>query len=296
METTKNKIVPHLWFDTQAKEAVDFYVSLFPNSKVIGKTAITDTPSGDVDIITFDLLGNRFMAINAGPMFKFNPSVSFYVYCGSDDEIEGLYKKLLAGGKAIISLDKYPWSSKYAWVQDKYGVTWQLDISDINSQQKILPSLLFTNDRFDKVKDAVDFYSEIFPDSKIILEATYHESVDVPKGTLLFAQYKLNGYLINSMSSNLKHDFDFNESISLMIHCDSQDEVDYYWKNLTHDGQEQPCGWVKDKYGVSWQVVPAEMNEMMLTTDKEQLNRVTRVMLQMTKLDIKTLRQAYNNQ
>src|SRR2546428_4734098 len=106
MKTTKNKIVPSLWFDKEAKEAVNFYVSLFPDTKAAVVTTINDTPSGNVDILNFKLWGQSFMAINAGPMFKINQSISFYVYCGSELEIEKLYCALSEGGIVMMKLDK----------------------------------------------------------------------------------------------------------------------------------------------------------------------------------------------
>jgi predicted 3-demethylubiquinone-9 3-methyltransferase (glyoxalase superfamily) len=256
---------------------------------------ISGTPGGDVDIVTFELSGNSFMAINAGPMVKINPSISFYVYCGSDQEVGRLYNELSNGGMVLMPLDKYPWSGKYAWVQDKYGMNWQLDVDDINSQQKILPSQLFANEKFDKVREAIGFYTSVFPGSKIIMEAPYDKSANLPEGTLLFAQYKLGGYLLNTMSSTLSHDFDFNEAVSLMVYCETQDEIDYYWTMLSDEGEEQQCGWVKDKFGVSWQIVPTEMDKMMLTTDKVQLARVTEAMLKMIKFDLSELRKAFDN-
>jgi len=295
MANNRSKIVPHLWFDKEAIEAANFYVSIFPGSEIIGQTAISGTPGGDVDILTFHLSGQGFMAINAGPMFKINPSISFYVYCGSINEIERFYQELSNGGMVMMPLDKYPWSEKYAWVQDKYGIIWQLDIDDIIGYQKIVPSLLFANEKFDKVREAVGFYTSIFPDSKIILEAPYDKSAHLPDDTLLFAQFKLDSFLMNAMSSILKHDFDFNEAVSLMINCETQEEIDYYWNKLTDKGEEQQCGWIKDKFGVSWQVVPTEMDKMMMTTNQVQLDRVTVAMLKMIKLSISGLRKAFDN-
>lgn len=281
----KHKIVPHLWFDKEAKEASKFYTSLFPNSAITNITTISETPSGNVDIASFNLSGIDFMAISAGPMFKINPSISFFVYCGSNEEIERLYNKLIENGSALMPLDKYPWSEKYAWVKDKFGLSWQLDIDKINSEQKILPSLLFVNEKFGKVKEAVEFYNSIFPNSKILFESPFDKSAGVPDGTLLFAQFSLNGYLFNSMSGgNMKHEYDFNEALSLMVYCKDQQEIDYYWEKLTAGGTEQPCGWVKDKFGVSWQIVPEEMDTMMRTKDKKQLERLTHAFLKNDKI------------
>ncbi|MCB0374995.1 MAG: VOC family protein, partial [Sinomicrobium sp.] len=217
MTHSTTTIIPHLWFDNEAKDAVHFYTAIFPDAKTITATTLTDTPSGTVDIITFQLWGDRFMAINAGPMFKFNPAVSFYVYCGSAAEIERLYNALSEGGKVLMPLDTYPWSEKYAWVQDKYGLSWQLDVSGTDSRQKIVPSLLFVNEKSGRVKEAVSYYTSVFPEAAVLLEAPYDKSAPVEEGTLLFAQFELNGYRFNAMSSIIKHDHDFNEAVSFMV-------------------------------------------------------------------------------
>jgi predicted 3-demethylubiquinone-9 3-methyltransferase (glyoxalase superfamily) len=295
MNKLHNKIVPHLWFDREVKEAVDFYISLFPQSSVISKTEIEGTPSGDVEIITFELNGQIFMALNGGPLFPFNQAVSFTVYCNSEKEIDNLYGKFSEGGSVIFPLGKYDWSSKYAWVRDKFGLSWQLDIDENIGEQKILPSLLFVNEKSARLKEAVTFYNSVFPGSRTIMEAPYDGTSAMPEGSLLFARFSLSGYLFNSMSSILQHDFDFNESVSFIVYCKDQEEIDYYWNRLGEDGQEQQCGWLKDKFGVAWQIVPVEMDEMMSTTNREQLAKVTASMLTMVKLDIKALRDAYNS-
>jgi len=293
MNLQNTKIVPHLWFDREAVEAVNFYTSVFQNSSLLDHSVISGTPSGDVDIITFQLSGQKFMAINAGPTFKLNESISFFVYCGSEKEIDRLCESLSEGGSVIFPLAKYDWSPKYAWVKDKFGLSWQLDIEDINSPQKILPSLLFVNEKSAMVKQAIGYYKSVFPDTKVIMETPWHPEANKPDGSLLFAQFRLAGYLFNAMSSNQHHDYDFNEALSFMVYCDTQEEVDYFWIKLSEGGEEQPCGWVKDRFGVSWQVVPLGLDKMMATKDKEKLDRVTQVMLQMMKLDIKELEKAF---
>jgi predicted 3-demethylubiquinone-9 3-methyltransferase (glyoxalase superfamily) len=155
MPTLKQTIVPHLWYDKEAKEAAEFYTSIFTHSRITNITTISDTPSGTVDIVSFELLGQEFMAINAGPLFKFN------------------------------------------------------------------------------------------------------------------------------------------ESISFMVNCDTQEEIDYYWEKLVADGGEEgQCGWLKDKFGLSWQVVPANMGEMMDAKDPEAMARVTQAFLKMTKFDLAALQRA----
>ena len=110
------KITPHLWFDTQAKEAAEYYVSVFPNSKINNVTTLNDTPSGNTDIVSFEISGQPFMAISAGPLFKFNESVSFIVPCETQEEIDSFWEKLSADPK----------SEQCGWCKDKFGLSWQI--------------------------------------------------------------------------------------------------------------------------------------------------------------------------
>lgn len=293
-------LTPCLWFDNQAEEAVHFYTSLSDNSSIkkitrFGKEGYEyhHKPEGSVMTVEFELNGQSFLALNGGPDFKFNESVSFFVYCGSEERINFLYQKLLEGGSVNMPLDKYDWSPKYAWVKDKFGISWQLDVEDVNSPQKIVPSLLFVNEKFMKVKEAIKFYSSVFPNSKILLEVPWDKSMNFPEGTLLFAQAKLNGYLLNAMSGgNIKHNFDFNEAISFIVYCDTQEEVDYYWNKLSEGGQEVQCGWLKDKFGVSWQIVPKVF--IKLLEDPQKASKVLNAMFEMKKFDINKLMEAAN--
>ena len=156
MAVIKQKIVPHLWFDKEAKEAANFYCSVFPDSRITNITTLHDTPSGDCDIVTFRLVGQQFKAISAGPLFKFN------------------------------------------------------------------------------------------------------------------------------------------ESISFMVYCDTQEETDYYWEKLSAVPEAEQCGWLKDRYGLSWQIVPTVMDKMMQDHDPERLTRVTQAVLKMKKFDFAALQRAYD--
>jgi predicted 3-demethylubiquinone-9 3-methyltransferase (glyoxalase superfamily) len=189
-------------------------------------------------------------------------------------------------------LGKYDWSSKYAWVRDRFGLGWQLDIDDINSKQKIVPALLFVNEKSGRIREAVSFYTSVFKTSRRLMEVPYENQPEGKEADLLFAQFSLEGFIFNAMSSNMKHDFDFNEAVSFMINCETQEEIDYYWEKLTTGGEEQPCGWVKDKFGLSWQVIPSEMRKLMSSGDKERDERVRAAMMKMKKLDINILKNA----
>lgn len=287
------KITPHLWFDQEAKEAAEFYVSLFPDSKITNVITLNNTPSGDTEVVSFKLSGQKFMAISAGPFFKLNESISLFAYCESDENIEKVYSNLCENGKVIFPLDKYDWSPKYAWVVDKFGLSWQLDVEKINNQQKFLPAFLFVNDKVLKVKEAAEYYCSVFPNSKVLMEYPYDKSAGLPDGSLLFAQFRLADCLFNAMSGQGEHKFDFNEAISFVVNCDTQEEIDYYWEKLSAVPEAEQCGWCKDKYGVSWQITPAILGEMMSKGSREQVDRVTQAFLLMKKFNVAKLEKAF---
>jgi len=297
------KITPFLWFDNQAEEAVNFYTSVFDNSKILSITRYnedsakaTGQKANSAMTIGFQLEGQNFTALNGGPHFKLNQSTSFFVYCESDAKIENVFKKLSDGGQVIFPLDKYDWSPRYAWVVDKFGLSWQLDVDKIKNQQKILPALLFVNDKVLKVKEAINYYSSVFPDSKILMEFPYEKSTGLPDGTLLFAQFKLADHLFNAMSGMGEHKFDFNEAFSFVVNCKDQEEVDYYWDKLISDGgMESQCAWLKDKFGISWQIVPEALPILLNDPDKTKAGKVMQAMLQMKKLNIAELEIAYES-
>lgn len=290
------KITLHFWFDNQAKEASEFYTSLFSNSKIENITTIKDTPSGDCDIVSFSLENEPFMAISAGPHFRINPSISFFVAFSEEEEISKVYTALSNGGVSLMPYDTYPWAEKYAWLQDKYGVSWQLSLSTTHSYtQKITPFLMFTGSVAGKAKEALDFYTSIFPNSKTNTVVNYQEGDGDNVGFVKHSQFTLNNQLFMAIDSSLDHQFNFNEAISLIVSCDTQDEIDYYWEKLSAVPEAEQCGWLKDKYGVSWQITPIVMDKMMSKGTDKQIEAVTNAFLKMKKFDIKTLEEVYNS-
>src|SRR4030042_4995966 len=160
------KITPHLWFDTEAVEAADFYVSTFPRSRVKNTTTLHNTPSGSADIVTFELLGQEFQAISAGPLFKLNPSVSFHVTCKTKEEVDAIWKKLSQDGQVLMELGACPFSERYGWVQDKYGLSWQIIYAGgVNTTAKITPVVMFVGNVCGKAEEAVNFWTSMFPQS-----------------------------------------------------------------------------------------------------------------------------------
>lgn len=295
--TTNQKITYCLWFNKEAGEAVSFYTSVFPNAK--GTNTVNnpvDTPSGKTGTVlttSFDLDGQNFMLLNGGPEFALNPSISFMVNCDSSAEVETLWNRLSDGGKVMVPLDKYPFSDKYGWIEDKYGVSWQLILARQKAPQKVMPVMLFANDVCGKAEDAIQFYTSLFHNSKIESINRYPKGMEPDKeGTVLFADFMLEGQWFAAMDSARENNSDFSEAISLMIHCDTQDEIDYYWDKLTEGGKEVQCGWLRDKYGVAWQVVPKVMLQLLQGKDKEKTKRAMQAMMQMVKLDISKLENA----
>jgi predicted 3-demethylubiquinone-9 3-methyltransferase (glyoxalase superfamily) len=290
------KISPHLWFDREARDAAAFYTSVFSgSSKTKEVTTLHNTPSGSVDIVTIELAGQEFILISAGPLFKFNPSISFIVACSTKAEVDALWGKLSPGGSALMELGEYPFSQRYGWIQDKYRVSWQvIFMGDHEIKQKIIPSLLFVGDVCGKAEEAIRFYASIFRNSKVG-EIFRYGSGEAPdkEGTVKFAQFTLEGQEFAAMDSAHGHKFAFNEAISLMVQCDTQDEIDYYWKKLSAVPASEQCGWLKDKFGVSWQINPRVLDEMLRTTDQKKLARVTETFLKMKKFDIKELQRVY---
>lgn len=296
------KIVPHLWFDKEAKEAARFYASVFPDSRVTRESVLAGTPSGDCDVVSFEVMGLPLMAISAGPYFKLNPSISFMVnFDPSKDEdakanLDRIWAKLSEGGTALMPLDKYPFSEWYGWIQDRYGVSWQLILTNPNGEERpaMIPSFLFTNEVSGKAKEATDFYISLFKDSKRGALAIYPEDTPVQKkGDVMFTDFTLANQWFVAMDGGNVHPFGFNEAVSLLIKCDTQEEIDYFWGKLSAVPEAEQCGWLKDRYGVSWQVVPSRMDEMMATGTPEQAKRVTEAFLSMKKFDLAALEKAF---
>lgn len=292
------KITSCLWFDSNAEEAANFYTSLFKNSN-IGKVARYDEasskasgqPAGSVLTIEFDIEGYKFLGLNGGPVFKLNPSISFFVVLEDEKEVDTLWNKLLDGGSVLMEYQKYEWAEKYGWLQDKYGLSWQISLgkkSDVG--QTITPSLLFAGNQFGRAEEAVNLYTSVFKNSDIV------GIMKNPSGdsSVMHAQFKLNGEVFMAMDSREDHQFNFNEAISFVVDCKDQEEVDYYWNNLTSDGgQESVCGWLKDKFGVSWQITPTILTKYLVDKDAEKSQRVMQAMLQMKKIVIEDLEKAY---
>ncbi len=293
---TQHKITPHLWFDTQAKAAAEFYVDVFPDSAVTHLTVLRDTPSGDCDVVSFELAGQPFQAISAGPIFTPNPSVSFTVNCATAAEVDALWARLSDGGMVLMPLDAYPFNPRFGWAQDRFGISWQVSLAEGRSDDEppIVPSLMFTGDNFGKAAEAIGFYTAIFKDARPG-QIQYNPDAPGPDGapTVLVADFLLEGQRFALIESGAEHGFTFNEAISFIVSCATQAEIDYYWEHLSAVPEAEQCGWLKDKYGLSWQITPTALDAMMSEGTLAQVDRVTQTFLPMKKLDLAAIERAY---
>jgi predicted 3-demethylubiquinone-9 3-methyltransferase (glyoxalase superfamily) len=289
-------ITPHLWFDKEAKEAAKLYTSVFKDSRVKNTAVLHNTPSGTVDLLTIELLGQEFRLISAGPLFKFTPAVSFLVACDTKDEVDALWYELSEAGSALMELGEYPFSERYGWTQDRYGLSWQvMFMGERAVEQRITPTLMFVGEQCGRAEEAINFYASVFHNAKVGHILRYGKS-EAPEreGTIKHAGVALEGEGFAVMDSARTHNFGFNEAISFMVHCNTQEEIDYFWAKLSADPKAEACGWLKDKFGLSWQVVPTVMDQMLWDKNETKLAGVTEAFLKMKKFDISKLKEAYD--
>lgn len=275
-----NSIYPCIWFDGNAKEAMQFYCSIFPDSKIVSDTAL---------VVTASISGQLMMGLNGGPAFIPNASISFMVMSASAEETNRYWEALIKEGLAFMPIDSYEWSQRYGWVQDKYGVSWQLYTGDvIPHDQKIVPTLMFAESQQGRAEEAIHFYTKIFQPSSL------HGILKYPRGEFAgqvqHAQFRVKNYTLMAMDSGVPQTFSFTEGISLVLQCDTQEEIDYYWDAFTKDGAESMCGWCRDQFGLSWQVIPRKLEQLM--TEPDRGKRVMDALLKMKKLDIAQLESA----
>lgn len=289
------KIVPHLWFDKEAGQAARFYTSIFADSSIKSSSILDDTPSGSVEMLTISLSGQDFMLISAGPLFKFTPAVSFLVGCRTKEEVSTLWSKLREGGTDLMPLGSYPFSESYGWLVDKYGLSWQIMYQGESMVgRKITPTLMYVGAMAGKAEEALGLYTSIFPDGKIGDLFRYGgDAAPDREGTIAHGAFSLAGLGFAAMDSAQAHDFAFTEAISFLVRCDSQAEIDRYWEALSFVPEAEACGWLKDKFGLSWQIVPSRMEEMMASGSPAQTAKVTEAFLKMKKFDIAILEKAY---
>jgi len=294
-------IVPCLWFDDQAERAAQFYTRTFPQGRVTAVSRYpesTDNPSGkprgSVLTVEFDIAGQRFTALNGGPMFTPNPSISFFVEVATAADAEHLFAPLAEGGQVLMPIGSYPWSERYGWTQDRFGVSWQLVASRrAAGGASIVPCVMFAGAQQRKAEAAMRAYTEIFPGGRVDRLERYAAS-EGPEGGVKHGRFTLLGQEMIAMDSRVDQRFAFNEAISLQVMCKDQGEVDRYWSALSEGGQEGPCGWLKDRFGLSWQVVPSGISAWMTSSDTAARDRAFAAIMDMKKPNVAALQAAFD--
>jgi predicted 3-demethylubiquinone-9 3-methyltransferase (glyoxalase superfamily) len=297
---TGGPIVPCLWFDDQAEAAARFYIDTFPAGRITAVSHYPESsdnpsgkPRGSVLTVELEVAGQRFTALNGGPHFTINPSISFFVYVDTPQEAERLFMRLASGGSVLMPLGEYPWSPLYGWTRDRFGVSWQVITgSRPATPSPIFPCLMFTGRRHAQAEAALRAYAGIFPRGRIEALDRYTAS-EGPESTIKHGRIAIDDQRLCAMDSHIDHGLTFNEAVSLQVMCADQAEVDHYWAALSEGGEQGPCGWLKDRFGVSWQVVPACIAQWLTSKDTAAKDRAFQAVMQMKKLDIATIQAAF---
>lgn len=275
-------IVPHIWINRVADEAADFYVSALPDASVVEKETY---PTEEKDLLDFqkefagrtlavelEVSGYRLVLINAGDEFAPTPAISFFLNfdpgerADAHEALTRTWEKLIVGGQVLMELGDYPFSPHYGWVMDKYGVNWQLMLTNPEGEPRpfIIPDLMFCGPAQNKAREAVDFYLSVFPDAELGDRAHYDRAEgSVTTDSVIFSDFQIRGGWLSAMDSAVEQPFTFSPGISLLVNTRDQAELDRIWNELSAVPEAEQCGWLQDKYGVSWQIVPHNLNELL---------------------------------
>ena len=276
-----NSIYPCIWCDNNAREMADFYCGTFPETRLLEENPV---------VVMLEMFGQKLMLLNGGDIFRPTPSISLMFLTMSETEVAEIWQRLSVDGMMMMPLDSYPFSPQYGWVEDKYGVSWQLYTASDPSHivQKIVPTLMFTGAQNGRATEAATLYTSLFPHSAIRGIMHYDAQSGEPVTSVQHGEFMLDDYLLMMMDSGYDHQFNFTEGLSLVVECNDQQEIDSYWNTLTSNGgEESQCGWLKDRYGISWQIVPNQLAKWM-----EMSPKVMEIVLTMNKLDINRLQEA----
>jgi predicted 3-demethylubiquinone-9 3-methyltransferase (glyoxalase superfamily) len=293
-------IVPCLWFDDQAEEAARFYTRTFGDGRVLATSHYPESldnpsgkPRGSVLAVDFEVLGRRFTALNGGPHFVINPSISFFVHTDTSERTDQLCATLGEGGGYLMPPGTYPWSERYAWVEDRFGVSWQVMTSKpAAAGPGIVPCLMFADAQHGRAEEAMRAYAAVFPESRVVHIERYGADRG-PEGKVVHGRFVLAGQDFVAMDSHEARGTTFNEGLSFQVMCEDQAEVDRYWERLSAGGRLGVCGWLKDAFGLSWQVVPKSISAWLASRDTRASDRAFQAVMGMKKLDIAALNAAF---
>lgn len=276
------KIIPSIWCAGTADDMAAFYAATLPDTRIVhndrypmeGLLDFQRDMAGKTITVDLSIGGFRLNLLNAGDEFAPNPSISFMVdfdpaaYDGEHAAraaLDHAWIGLAESGKILIPLGEYPYSPRYGWVQDRFGVSWQLMLAPDGSPRRppVVPSLMFSGPNQNRAAEALAAYVDIFG-GEIGTSAPYAEQTGpATAGALMFGDAELAGQWFAAMDSGTEQDYTFTEGVSLIVNCADQDEIDRLWGALSQHPDAEQCGWCRDAFGVSWQVVPENMGELL---------------------------------
>ena len=281
-----DQVITHaIWCDGTADEAAQFYADVFRDA------SIAEQAPGIA--ATVSIHGFRLSLINGGNQYAPNPSISCILnfdplLFGGEEQartyLDELYKRLSTGG-VLMELGEYPFSPRYAWVRDRFGMTWQLMLTDPDGDPRpfVIPSFMFGGTNHAHAEEATDAWITLFDNSRRGALYRYEEGGPLDAGTVMFTDFTLRGTWMAATDSGAFHDFTFTPGVSIIVSCRDQEEIDRYWAGLSAVPEVERCGWCIDRWGVSWQVVPHNIAELMA-------NAATRdKILHMGKIDLAKL-------
>lgn len=277
------KIVPNIWFAGNAGEAGEFYTTALPRTSAhVAMHYPDELPDfqkgleGEPVIVDLDVAGFRITMINSDDTVRPTPSISFMLnfdplmFDGDADAartaLDETWAALSDGGQALMPLGEYPFSPHYGWVQDRFGVSWQLMLTDPTGDPRpfVITQIMFSGDVQDRAREAVDLYLSLFDDTAYGTVVAYEQaSGTAAAGSIMFGEFRIGEQWFSFMDSNVRHEFGFTPGVSLEIRCADQAEIDHFWNVLSAVPDAEQCGWLVDRYGVSWQVVPENMDELL---------------------------------
>ncbi|PZP41316.1 MAG: hypothetical protein DI598_18360 [Pseudopedobacter saltans] len=225
------------------------------------------------------------------PILNRIPVFPFFITLESEQELKSIWDRLVVDGKIMMELKDYAWSPLYGWLEDQYGVCWQLSLGKISEVGKsIVPFLMFCDQQQGNAAEAIAFYQGLMsPQQEPFIVHYAPEQVHI-NATVVHSRFYIGKNLFMAMDGGVPQPFNFDEGVSFAIHCQNQEEVDYYWDKITAKGTESVCGWCKDQFGISWQIVPVQIYEIL--KDPERRENFFRIMTKMKKLIISDLEKA----
>jgi predicted 3-demethylubiquinone-9 3-methyltransferase (glyoxalase superfamily) len=293
------ELVPCVWLDGQAEAAARLYTRAFPGAHadlVLHSPTGVDSPSGrprgSVLLVELVAAGARLTLLDGGPQFRPSPNVSFFVVVATAGEADRAWSVLAEGGQPLMPIEAYPWSPRYGWIQDRFGVSWQV-MTAPGPEARIVPCFMFAGTVHGRAEDAMKAWTAVFPASRVEAVERYGAGEGGPDGKVKHGRFVLAGQPFVAMDSHVAHDRTFDEGVSVQVMCEDQAAVDRYWAALSAGGEPGPCGWLKDRFGVSWQVVPTAMRRWFSDENPAGRDRCFQAMLQMGKLDVGALERAW---